>query len=231
MASKGKRTKNETCVLCCKPIVEGKEEALMCEGEICSNKWMHRYCAGVPTTHYKLLEESPEPFCCYLCVQLKHAALVEEMKSTIASLTAEVVELRATLESEATRSSPGGQVQTSSGASQTIGRSWTEVVRHGTRRAENAGQGRRRPRRTQPANNSSSSNRSGNSLNQANSNSAGANNQQNEARVMVPGVRRVWGTKQDAPPAVVLQTIRQLTKTDSDKRLTVKRKFKDGGPG
>ena len=113
MASKGKRTKNKTCVLCCKPIVEGKEEALMCKGEICSNKWMHRYCAGVLTTHYKLLEESPEPFCCYLCVQLKHAALVEEMKSTIASLTTEVVELRATLESEATHRSPSRQVQTS----------------------------------------------------------------------------------------------------------------------
>ena len=32
-------------------------------------------------------------------------------------------------------------------------------------------------------------------------------------------------------PAVVLQTITQLTKTDSEKRLTVKRKFKEGGPG
>ena len=50
-------------------------------------------------------------------------------------------------------------------------------------------------------------------------------------RVKVPGVRRVWGTKKDAPSAVVLQTVRQLSKADSEKRLTVKRKFKEGGSG
>ena len=100
MTSKGKRTKNETCVLCCKPIVEGKDEALMYEGEICANKWIHRYCAGVPTSHYKLLEKSPEPFHCYFCAQSKQMATVEEMKNTITALTAEIVELRAALQSQ-----------------------------------------------------------------------------------------------------------------------------------
>ena len=42
------------------------------------------------------------------------------------------------------------------------------------------------------------------------------------SRTTVPGVRRVWGTKKDASTTVVLQTIRQLTKIDPDKRLTVK---------
>ena len=51
------------------------------------------------------------------------------------------------------------------------------------------------------------------------------------ARVTVPGVRRVWGTKKDASTTVVLQTIRQLTKIDPEKRLTVKRKFRDGESG
>ena len=69
----------------------------MCEGEIYNNKWMHCYCAGVPTDHYKLLEESPEPFQCCFCAQRKQAAIIEEMKNTITCLTAEIVELRATL--------------------------------------------------------------------------------------------------------------------------------------
>lgn len=50
-------------------------------------------------------------------------------------------------------------------------------------------------------------------------------------RVKVPGVRRVWGTRKDAPSTVVLQTVRQLSKADSERRLTVKRKFKEGGSG
>ena len=50
-------------------------------------------------------------------------------------------------------------------------------------------------------------------------------------RVRIPGIRRIWGTKKDAPPVTVLQTVRQLTKADSEKKLTVKRKFKEGGPG
>ena len=112
MVSKNKRTKNEACVLCCKDIVEGKDEALMCEGEVCGNKWMHRHCAGVSTAHYQLLEKSPDPFHCYLCMQLKHVAIVEEMKTAITNLTAEVAELCAALQL-ATRSYPGDQVQTS----------------------------------------------------------------------------------------------------------------------
>ena len=132
MASKGRRTKNETCVLCCKDIVEGKEEALMCKGEVCGNRWMNCYCAGVPATNYKLLAESPDPFRCYLCVQLKHAAIVEEMRSAIACLIAKVAELQETLQCETSSSCPGGQVQTSSVSSDALqtqnGRLWTEVV-------------------------------------------------------------------------------------------------------
>ena len=52
----------------------------MCESDVCCNKWMHRYHAGVPITHYKLLEQSPDPFRCYLCTKLKHATVVEEIE-------------------------------------------------------------------------------------------------------------------------------------------------------
>ena len=217
MASKASRkTKNEKCVLCCKEIVEGKEEALMCEGEVCCNKWMHRNCAGVPTAHYKLLEESPDPFRCLLCTQLKHAAVVEELRSAIVSLTTEVSELRGALQS-ATRYCPGSRAQASSEAPQARrDRSWTEVVRNDSRRPNK--NGRRKQITPQPAS----------KLPQTLKNSE---RRTDSVRVRVPGVRRIWGTKKDAPPVTVLQTVRQLTKADSEKKLTVKRKFKEGAPG
>ena len=60
---------------------------------------------------------------------------------------------------------------------------------------------------------------------------AGANEKASQrARVVVPEVRRVWGTKKDASTTVVLHTVRQLTKLDSNKRLSVKR-FYEGEPG
>ena len=59
----------------------------------------------------------------------------------------------------------------------------------------------------------------------------GGERRTDSARIKVPGVRRVWGTKKDAHSGVILQTVRQLTKADSEKRLMVKRKFKEGGSG
>ena len=50
-------------------------------------------------------------------MHLKHVAIVEEMKSAITNVTAEVAELGAALQST-TRGCPGGQVQTLHDASQ-----------------------------------------------------------------------------------------------------------------
>ena len=83
-------SQDEICSLCCRAIVEGKDEALFCEGEQSCNRWMHRYCAGVSVEHYytvyESLDQSPLPFNCSLCVQRKQAAQIDELKSTIAVL-------------------------------------------------------------------------------------------------------------------------------------------------
>ena len=55
---------------------------------------MHRYCAGISIEYYESLELPPLPFNCSLHVQRKQAALIDELKSTIAALTAEFSELR-----------------------------------------------------------------------------------------------------------------------------------------
>ena len=99
---------NEECALCCRAIVEGEEETLLCEGDGSCNKWMHRYCAGVSTSHYESL-----------CVQQKQAAMIDKMKSTIAALTAESGELRTALQSATVRAEVGSNNSTA----------WSKVVR------------------------------------------------------------------------------------------------------
>ena len=58
------------------------------------------------TSYYESLEKSPLPFNCSLCVHQKQAAMIEEMKSTITALTAEVRELRTALQAVSVRSQP-----------------------------------------------------------------------------------------------------------------------------
>ena len=54
-----RRTKT-LCGVCRSQIVEGKEEALLCEGDC--GQWLHRGCASVPQERYKELANSNEPF-------------------------------------------------------------------------------------------------------------------------------------------------------------------------
>ena len=183
---------------------------------------MHRYCAGVSVEHYASLDKSPLPFNCSLCVQRKQAALIDDLKSTIAVLTAEVAELRAALAEQ--------QQPVQDNSSDNDRSKWSDVV---TRRP------RRRPVRAGPATQSQNRTTSGNNQGMGAADACGSRcsvnvTQQRVAtrlRVTVPGVRKVWGTKKDATTTVVLRTIRQLTKIDPEKRLTVKRKFQEGGPG
>ena len=47
------------CCVCCKAVEEGKDEALLCEGQC--QKWLHRYCASVTVDQYEELSSSEEP--------------------------------------------------------------------------------------------------------------------------------------------------------------------------
>ena len=62
------KTVNVPCRICCKPIIEGHDEALLCEGS-CS-------------------------FLSSICSQFKQTAVIEEMQEKIDALTAEVIEVR-----------------------------------------------------------------------------------------------------------------------------------------
>ena len=177
---------NEECTLCCKAIVEGEEEALLCEGDGSCNKWMHRYCAGVSTSHYEFLVKSPLPFNCSLCVQKKQAAMIEEMKSTIAALTAEVSELRTALQATTVTSEPG------SGDSSTV---WSKVVRRGRAHTHS------RSYPGKPNGNKLRSDQTASRVSGKSNNNTNVSHEKHEqsARITVPGVRTVSYTHLTLP--------------------------------
>lgn len=204
---------NEECALCCRAIVEGEEEALLCEGDGSCNKWMHRYRAGVSTSHYESLINSPLPYNCSLCVQQKQAAMIDKMKSTIAALTAESGELRTALQSATVRAEVGSDNSTA----------WSKVVRRGSAhthsRSHSGKPNGSKQRRAQ------TSRVGGKPLN-SDTNVSHKYHEQG-ARIIVPGVRRVWGTMKNTSPAAVTSTLTKLTSQSLGSKLTVRRKFKE----
>ena len=77
------------CSVCCQAIVEGKDEALFCEGEC--KRWMHRYCAGIPVSYFQSYGASESPFYCYTCCYRNHASEIASLKETVNSLVTEVL--------------------------------------------------------------------------------------------------------------------------------------------
>lgn len=75
------------CDLCHSEIVEGKEDELQCKGTF--RMWFHRYCTGVPRSHFKDLTSSEKPFICLLCLQNAHQAVVCQLQADIAALKAQ----------------------------------------------------------------------------------------------------------------------------------------------
>ena len=205
---------NATCDLCCKPIVEDRDEGLLCEGTC--NRWLHRYCAGVTETQYEALQDSPLPFLCFMCSQSKQAAVIKVMQEKIDSLTAEVIELRsnvadlhAELQLVTSSNTDGEPTKSSAGSNNT----WTEVVRRGRRRTTPTTTSVPRPKhpetRSEPSNAPKRQRRQG----------------PGPRRVAVPGARRIWGTLKSTTTRAVEKVITTLTKVSSSE-LRIRRKYK-----
>ena len=77
------------CDLCCKKILDGKEETVQCEG-VCG-LWFHRYCAGISATHFQRLSTTNAPFVCFTCYQHDQHVLTAQLQSEVVSLKAEII--------------------------------------------------------------------------------------------------------------------------------------------
>ena len=82
----------EKCGICENKIIDGKEQAWLCEGAC--KQWVHRYCAGVSIALFKHLSTSTTSFHCYACSQLSHENELASLRESVSVLQGEVEVLR-----------------------------------------------------------------------------------------------------------------------------------------
>ena len=76
------------CAVCRLPIVDGKDEAILCEGSC--QQWYHRGCASLPPERYKELSSTDEPFFCLTCTCLAFKKEMSALSSTVTNLRQEL---------------------------------------------------------------------------------------------------------------------------------------------
>ena len=86
-----KKLKPTDCDVCCRRIIDSKEEALQCEGGC--GLWFHRYCAGVSVSYFTELSNSSEPFVCYACYQRSQLAITKQLRNEVTHLKGEITKL------------------------------------------------------------------------------------------------------------------------------------------
>ena len=198
------------CDLCCKHIVEGREEALQCEGGC--GLWFHRYCAGVLTSYFQELANSPAPFVCFSCYQHLQKAITSQLQDEVARLKAEIGSLRDKL-NEMSNCEPATPVQ----------RTWSTVVK--SKRSQN-----RTTTNTvhyhcdQKSAVAAKGSHQSDSRKQENTDSA-AGPQWSKVRTLVHGARRVWGTLRACSATVVKNAIQTCPSLSPISKLNVKPKL------
>ena len=83
-------TRAHCCDGCAAEIPEA--EALKCK--VCG-MWLHRYCAGIPTSYFTTIAAS---FVCAACSLTASNSVILELRGEINALKAEIIELRAAME-------------------------------------------------------------------------------------------------------------------------------------
>ena len=93
--------KGADCTICLKPIIDHSEvtegeDSIFCEG-LCQ-QWIHRTCAGLPDPAFDLIRSLDQNFYCFLCSMACHTSELKALRSTIESLSKDLTELRAIIE-------------------------------------------------------------------------------------------------------------------------------------
>ena len=229
-----------------------EQDALQCEGQcegITCQMWYHRYCAGVPLSHFKDLANSEKPFVCLLCSQDVHKAVVSQLQSEIAALKAEqqahpvhelqsmvrslveeVRELKVTV--AVLRSSNSNSCLEGVECSDGEGKLPWNVVVSGGKRGKRLGKGPPggsgyKPKGSSNAQKVACQGLAPPSGKATNSNADGPSEQGHVHRNRIPvkGARKVWGTLRSTTTLAVENALKTLTSINT-KGLAVKRKFK-----
>jgi len=86
------------CPICLDPIIDATEhkegqDAIFCESSC--NAWLHRQCAGLSQSLYKIYQDGDDPFYCPHCRLTIQQHQLQELQSTIEALSKEVSVLKA----------------------------------------------------------------------------------------------------------------------------------------
>ena len=211
MASKNNPAKRPKvpCGVCQAPVIDGKDEALLCEGEC--GLWLHRGCASVPPSRYKTLSSSDEPFVCLCCSNYQLRKELAQVKSELSVATAltdavealklEVKQLKETLAaatSELSSLRSNRPLAKSTYASKAAARRPAQQARHRNLTNKDANRSNQTPSPSEPTDTTAT-------------HSADIPARTSRERVPVEGVRRVWGTLKATSTTAVASTLQKLT--------------------
>ena len=88
------KRKTDPCAVLNLAIVDGRDEALFCEGKC--QAWLYCGCVSVRSEQHRLLTASTEPFLCPTCGQEHNCnqAQISELKNTVEALKLELSQLK-----------------------------------------------------------------------------------------------------------------------------------------
>ena len=212
------------CAVCTQVIVDGKDEALFCEGAC--GAWFHRYCAGVPLAYFQQLSLSSKPYICVCCFQTSYNEELLGLKSTVKTLQEEIVQLRSALEAKEKQH----HVKISDTNAAFSSKDQGHQIRH-TAGRDGRGQTRRgRGRRGSLARDSNRECISGGIVGEDIRTSSDCKEEKPLNKVRVDGARRVWGTMQVTTSSSLHSVITKLS-TVKNESLKIKRKTIVNGAG
>jgi len=220
------------CPICEQVIVdpsdeEDGEDSVFCDGEC--QCWLHRCCACLPKTAFEKLNKQV-PFYCPMCSSRIQTKAIDELRDTVAALSAQVQDLQTALSARDDPSKGSGN--------------WATVVKRGQRgRQRGHSSGSRngnggRKGESAPNHSSSSHNAKGTMSNVSGdeardgasqqSSPTRSHQQQVREKEVVKGKRRIWGTLKAASATALMRNICQLTGI-SEEKVQIKRKYKNLG--
>lgn len=217
MPKKPPRRSKVPCGVCQGPIVDGKDDALLCEGDC--GLWYHRGCASVHPNLYKELSDSSEPFVCLSCTNShlkREIALlreelqgVAEVRDKCAALVTEVAALRLALNSIVEVPKP----QTS-----------RSTVRRPKRTYANAVRAAQFPNSANSIDASSHTVPSAVLQQEQTARNVSPRPREARPKIKVDGARKIWGTVQSCSAGAIVATISRLIPTKVN--IQVRRKTK-----
>ena len=235
------------CGVCLQKIIEGKEEAIFCEGKC--QQWYHRGCASVPRELFATLTTSNVPFHCLTCnnstlqqevadltLEIRRIqetlSIIPKLQTENAALTKEVAELREKLAAQSNQSKT--TLTASAATSSATAVSKPSIPQSGylrstrTEDSKRSGNRSRRPLK-RSANRVSQLGTQSASRQQTKRNSHGSlQGQPRKPLVPIKDARKVWKTFKFVTASAVSHAVHSITGIPTSE-LSVKRKYRQGG--